>query len=215
MEQWGSQFEKRCSAITTGLESEKHTEFQEGLKQLGQVLGYRATRPRYAAATDCLWRGAFGNSREVITFEAKIEHVPSGQIDTHDLGQAHNQLTRAINEFQDQGYTIRGTIVTHLTSIAPVADASAGSIKILEKRAVLALWHRVRMLLSQYRERWSLNDIAARRVSAQAIRPRIPHTRWLIRALDTEGRFLREDSLCTEWVPNSAYNSTEDVSFLD
>ena len=135
----------------------------------------------------------------MITFEAKIEHVSSAQIEAHDVGQAHIQFSRAMNEFQNQGYTIRGTIVTHLTNIDSSAEASAGSIKVLEKVAVLALWNRVRMLLSQYRAGWSLNDITARRVSAQAIRPKIPHTRWLIRALDTDGRFLREDRLCAEW----------------
>ena len=205
----GNQFEKWCSAITAELGSENHAQFQEGLVQLGQVLGYRATRPRYPAATDCLWRGVFGNSREVITFEAKIENIPSGEIDTHDLGQAHIQFSRASSEFEDQGYTIRGTIVTHLAAIASIAEGSVGRIKILEKGAVLALWSRVRMLLSQYRTGWSLDDIAARRASAQALRPKVPQTKWLIRALDADGLFIGEDRLCAEWVLGSVASSDQ------
>src|SRR5205807_4149632 len=112
----------------------------------------------HLAATDCRWRGIFGNAREVITFEAKIEHTPSQQISASDVGQAHNQLARAEREFQSQGYTIRGTIVTHLTQLAPEAASSAGEIKIVEKSAVLELWNRVRMLLNLYRDHWSLDD---------------------------------------------------------
>jgi len=212
LERWGdrgNQFEKWCSTTLAKLEAENHSQFQEGLERLGQVLGYSTMRPRYPAATDCLWRGVFGNSREVITFEAKIEQVPSGQIDTHDVGQAHIQFSRAMNEYQYQGYTIRGTIVTHLTAVASIADASAGSIKVLEKAAVLALWNRVRTLLSQYRTGWSLDDIAARRASAQALRPKLPHTKWLIRALDADGRFIGEDHLCAEWALGSVPSSDQ------
>jgi hypothetical protein len=206
LEQWGTrgnQFERWCSAITANLESENHAQFQEGIEQLGQVLGYSAMRPRYRAATDCLWRGVFGNSREVITFEAKIEQASSGQIEIHDVGQALIQLSRATNEFQHQGFTIRGTIVTHLTTIDPSAEASAQGIKVIEKAAVLALWHRVRTLFSLYRSGWSLDDIAIRRAAALALRPKIPQTRWLIRTLDTGGRFLGESHLCAEWVSSS------------
>ena len=31
----------------------------------------------------------FGNARELLTFEAKIEHTPSGTITAADMGQAH------------------------------------------------------------------------------------------------------------------------------
>ena len=58
---------------------------------LGELIGYTATRPKYGAATDCRWRGAFGQAREIFTFEAKIEHTPTNKITATDLGQAHNQ----------------------------------------------------------------------------------------------------------------------------
>jgi hypothetical protein len=156
----GHQFDRWCTRITSILEAERHAQFQEGLEELGSILGYHANRPRYRAATDCCWRGTFGNSREVVTFEIKIEHLPSNQIEVHDVGQAHIQLTRALNEFNQQGYIVRGTILTHLTEIDPSAEVSAGGIKILGKEAILGLWNLVRGLLSLYRERWSLDDIA-------------------------------------------------------
>ncbi len=113
------------------------------------------TRPEYQGATDCRWRGTFGNMREIITFEAKIEQAPSQAITATDMGQAHNQLARAVREFQAQGYTMRGVIVTHLLSLAPGVASSAGGIKVIEKAAVLELWNKVRTLFSLYREQWS------------------------------------------------------------
>jgi hypothetical protein len=94
------------------------------------------------------------------------------------MGQAHIQLARAASEFQSQGYTIRGTIVTHLTSLGPGVASSAEGIKIVEKQAVLELWNKIRTQLLLYRDQWSLEDIAAREVSAQRIRSGIPEAGW-------------------------------------
>lgn len=195
----GNRFERWCEAVTANLQSESHAQYKEGLEQLGQTLGYHASRPRHGAATDCRWRGVFGNTREVITFEAKIEHNVSQQIVASYVGQAHNQLARAQSEYEAYGYTVRGTIVTHLTTIAPDAEASAGSIKVLQKAAIFDLWNRVRSLLSLYRDGWSLDDIPARSAAAQAIQARLPPTGWLIRALDTDERFITTEHLLAEW----------------
>lgn len=202
LENWGTsgnRFDRRCEGISANLQSESHTQYQEGLKKLGETIGYHASRPRHRAAADCQWRGVFGNNREVVTFEAKIEQSNSQQIVASDMGQAHNHLARAVREYEGQGYTVRGTIVTHLTAIAADAEASSGSIKVLEKQAILELWNRVRMLLSLYRDSWSLDDISARLIAARPIQARIPETGWLIRALDAEERFVSADTLLSEW----------------
>ncbi len=194
---WGDKFEQWCRKLTTQLESDSHNEYQEGLEKLGKLLGYQATRPKNSSAPDGLWRGVFGNAREVITFEAKIEHDASQPIAARDIGQAHNQRTRAESEFP--GYTIRETIVTHLTALTPDAESSAGSVKILEKGAILALWGRAKLLLSRYRDGWSLDNIAARQASVETIRARLPKTGWLIKALDASERFISADQLCADW----------------
>jgi len=195
----GNRFDRWCEAVTANLQSESHAQYKEGLEQLARTLGYHGARPRHGAATDCRWRGVFGNAREVITFEAKIEHNVSQQIVASYMGQAHNQLARAQSEYEAHGYTVRGTIVTHLTTIAPDAEASAGSIKVLEKAAIFELWNRIRSLLSLYRDGWSLDDIPARSAAAQAIQAGLPATGWLIRALDTDERFIRTEHLLAEW----------------
>jgi hypothetical protein len=141
----------------------------------------------------------FGNNKEVITFEAKIEQTRQTAIAPRDVGQAHNQLVRAQGEFGTQGYAVRGTIVTHLNSIEPAADASAGALRVIRKAAMVELWERVRLLLSLYRDRWSLDAMEARRAAAESIRPRLPQTGWLIRALDSPERFVGRERLLGEW----------------
>jgi hypothetical protein len=195
----GDRFQKWSDIITADLQSEIHDKYGEGLEKLGQALGYRASRPKYGAATDCRWRGVFGNVKEVITFEDKIEHGESQQIVAHDIGQALIQRTRADGEYGPKGYTVRGTIITHLTSVESSAEASAGDIKVLQKAAIFELWNRLKTLISLYRDNWSLDDIPARLSAAHTIQARLPATGWLIRALDTNGRFIDASHLLAEW----------------
>jgi hypothetical protein len=195
----GPRFDSLCVRITACLSSENHDEYCEGLEKLGNLLGYHADRPKYKTATDNRWRGTFGNSKELITFEAKIEHSAGTEITPSHLGQAHNQLNRAIVEFGQLGYSTRGTIITHLTAIDGAAKSSAGAIRIITKSAVLELWERVRVLLSKYRQGWSIDDIPARLSAANALLVKCPRTGWLQRALDADRLFLDGKHMLTDW----------------
>ena len=151
------------------LQSQKHNEFQEGLEKLGKLIGYDSYRPKHEAATDCLWRGVFGNQKLVLTIEAKIEDTDSGRIVPSDIGQVHNQMMRAKAEYEHFGYTVRGIIITHLSEILPEADSSAGDIRILNKESIFSLWQSIKAILIEYRSRWSLNDITIRKQAAEVI----------------------------------------------
>ena len=195
----GDRFDRYCNSIDAGLRSDSHAQFTEALEKFGLLLGYTAQRPRHQAATDCRWRGVFGNDKEVVTFEAKIEHTGQTAISAADVGQAHNQTARATTEFYPHGYVIRGTVVTHLPAIDPAADASAGPLRVIHRDVLLALWTRVRVLLSRYRDHWSLDDMNARVAAAERVRGQIPPTGWLVRALDHHDRFVTESQLIIEW----------------
>ncbi|MDP9315445.1 MAG: hypothetical protein M3R24_32055, partial [Chloroflexota bacterium] len=195
----GTKFDSWCAALSEKLQSDNHAKYQEGLEQLGNLLGYQASRPKYNSSTDCLWRGIFGNWREVITFEAKIEHKKSSQVDASDVGQAHNQVSRATAEYGGFGYTVRGILVTHLTAITPDAEAALGAIRMIPKEIVLQLWLHVKTLLSLYRDNWSLDDFPARSASAQQLMYRIPSAGWLVRVLDTTRRTVTAEELLAEW----------------
>ncbi|SFI42590.1 Rad3-related DNA helicase [Tindallia magadiensis] len=195
----GKKFKNWSDKIHSDLESNSHNEFQRGLLELGDLLGYCRTAPKHNASTDCRWRGVFGNSKEVITFEIKIEHEESNEISPYAIGQAHNQIHRALREFEEYGYTVRGTITTHLTKIHDSADSSAGNIKIITRSAILNLWNRVFVILKKYRDLWSLDNIEARKNAAIMITPLLPKDGWLLRSLDKEDRWISDEILLSEW----------------
>lgn len=160
---------------------------------------YATARPTYNTATDCRWRGVFGNVREVITFEAKIEHDGGKAISATDVGQAHNQYNRALEEYRDNGYVVRAAIVTHLTAISDDAKASVGPLRVAHKDTVLQLWQTVRAIMSIYRDKWSLYDIDARSRSAQLARAKLPAGGWLTRALSGDEQWVTMDVLLADW----------------
>src|SRR5205807_468665 len=98
LEQVGTKgrFEKFVKTVTDGLSSDKHQQYCEALETLGKLLGYHASRPKGKAVTDNRWRGTFGQTKEIITFEAKIEHEDDSAVTPTHMGQAHNQLNRAL-----------------------------------------------------------------------------------------------------------------------
>ena len=195
----GRKFQRFVDSLELRLKSKSHAEYQEGLENFGFLLGYQARRPKHDASTDCTWRGNFGNSREFFAFEAKIEHEPSNSITTAHLGQAHVQFSRAKEEYGTQGYSVRAMVVTHLNQLAPDAQSSVGPIKFLQKDVVLALWSRVRDIMTMYRSSWNVDDVQAKRDAAATIRSRLPKTGWLLRALDSEDPWLSKDNILKEW----------------
>ena len=136
---------------------------------------------------------------EAITFEAKIEHKDGNEITPYHIGQAHNQLNRALSELQALGYSVTGTLVTHLTLIDPSARSSAGTIRVLQKSAVCELWAHVEVLLRSYANGWSLDDLQARMTLAQALLPKCPSSGWLSRALQSDELFVNHEKLMKEW----------------
>ena len=196
----GNKFELFCKRLTESLVSEKHDEFCEGLEKLGTILGYHGARPRYQAAPDNRWRGTFGNLKEIFTFEAKIEHSDGNEITPTHMGQAHNQLNRALAEFGSMGYIIRGTVVTHLEEVDSSAQSSAGPIRIIRKTAIQSLWNKIRVLLSVYRDEWSADDVAARFKAAAAVRAQCPKTGWFVRVIDRDLLVITDENLLSEWL---------------
>jgi len=195
----GGKFDKFLERIENALSSGNHGVYQEGLETLGNLLGYRARRPRHAGAADCVWKGEFGNIRELVTWEAKIEHQPAISINHSDVGRAVAQYNRAKSEYGGRGYVIRSWIVTHLGDIAPEARSALGTVRLVSKDAVLALWRRVRNDIASYRSRWSIDDIGARRSCAAEIRGKVPRTGWLGRVVDEAEEWIDSGNLLRGW----------------
>jgi hypothetical protein len=100
--------------------------------------------------------------------------------------------------YGSKGYQVRSSIVRHLINIAPEARSSLGSIRIVEKAAIQALWQHVRLLLSKYRDNCSLDNLGAKVTTAQTMRPSLPRAAWFSRALDTDQSYIGADQLLAE-----------------
>ena len=194
----GSKFQRFTNAIDAKLNSKTHADYQDGLERMGKILGYQARRPKYNASTDCEWRGNFGDTRELFVFEVKIDHHPSNMITYSDVCQASGQYNRARAEF-GTGYAVRALVVTHLTAVAPDAMSSLGNVRMVSKGSILELWRRIRQCMSSYRENWSIDDVRARRKCATEIRPKLPRTGWILRAVDQDDEWISEMKLLKEW----------------
>lgn len=195
----GPRLDRWRTRLAADLASHSHDRWVQGFARIGQLMGYSTVSPRYGAATDCRWRGVFGNAREAFTFEAKIEHGDATEISAHAVGQAHNQRARAFEELGPAGYTVRGLIVTHLERLAPDAAASLGDIVVLRRAAVTALHERIRELLTAYAASWSLESPQARVAAGEALALQLPDTGWLVAAIDAADRFLEDGGLLAGW----------------
>ncbi|HEV7482493.1 MAG TPA: helicase C-terminal domain-containing protein [Solirubrobacterales bacterium] len=195
----GSKLDRWRQRLADQLSSGSHNEYAAGLGAIGGLLGYSAVFPKYGAATDCRWRGVFGNAREAITFECKIEHKPGSEIDARAVGQAHNQRARAVTELEKSGYAVRGLIVTHLDRLAADAAPGLGEIVVMSAEAVAALRSRLDQLLASLASGWSLEDPQARVAAGEELASRLPDTGWLIDAIDNADRFLNAESLLADW----------------
>ncbi len=195
----GTRFQNWCNQLSQNLSSDSHNMFCLGVEQLGSLLGYHTTRPRRQAATDCRWKGTFGRTKEVLVIEAKIEDKEPASIVSSDVGQVHNQIQRATVEYESLGYTVKGILVTHITEITPDAESSLGSIRIISKESLIQLWEIIKQLLIEYRNEWSVDDIAMRRNASNTIRGKLPRHGWLTRVLETDEHTITPEVLLSEW----------------
>ena len=195
----GIRFEQYCNRITEQLTSESHNIFQVGLETVGTLLGYTAWRPQGSGAADCIWKGNFGSYREVVTYEAKVEHSPSNEIILSDIGQAHSQKARADGEYETSGYVVRGAIVTHLEDLGQDVEGAMADLRVIPKKAVYDLWLKIRAALVDYRTQWSPDDSHRKLQAAQSIKARFPQTGWLVRALNQDRLFVTSELLLNEW----------------
>ena len=195
----GNRFERYCNWIAEQLQSDSHSVYLEGLERVGKLLGYSASRPENPGAPDGVWRGKFGSFGEVVTYEAKIEDSPSNEIVLSDLGQSHNQKTKADSDYGSRGFVVRGAIVTHLTELGAGVEDSLGDLRIVSKEAICDLWVKVRAALIIYRDMWLPNNLVANLQAAQSIKSRVPETGWLTRALSHGSAFVTSEDLLKEW----------------
>ena len=126
---WGSvgrKFEQSINQISQNLESTEYKTFHQGLKGLGEMLGFYAELPEGSACPDCIW--SIGTNTYVV-HEAKSEHTPGDPIGVNDVRQAqsHENWFHA-NRTSAKSSKILYLLETPRTTIASEAIAHAKSL---------------------------------------------------------------------------------------
>ena len=122
----GGRFERQLSQIGENLQSTRHKVFHQGLKGLGEMLGFQTELPQGNAVPDCIW--SIENLIHVV-HEAKSEHTPEDPIGVNDIRQAqsHDNWVRSNRTYEDNS-KILCLIESPRTTVAPEAFAHAGSL---------------------------------------------------------------------------------------
>lgn len=192
-----TRFERFRARVNDKLSSGTHAEFQEGLEDLGRLLGFDAVRPRGTGATDTRWGWSEGGQRQLLVWEAKIDHAEHNALSISDVDQANGQLTAARSEHGPRGAICRGAIVSHLEPDAAAAGR-LGDITLVPRGAVVALWERIAAVHARYLDSWHPDDASARRQAIADVEGVLPPDRWLTRALDTHAT-AGEAELLADW----------------
>lgn len=134
---YGSNMNKQAEMLTARLESESHTEWEEGLKQLGNLLGFEAIHPGGTNDPDSVW---IADDTLAFAWEAKIEENPDGQVGATVATQTggHAQWVRH-NKLVAETADIPTFLVSDRTTVAEGTDVHAGDTSILSLNAIRQL----------------------------------------------------------------------------
>jgi hypothetical protein len=130
----GLGFERKLTEIEKQLAQDDATQFELGLRELGDVLGFEAERPRGTAAPDGAWRNG---DRLWLLFEAKTEERPENQVSVTDARQAasHHDWVKAQLGWEEPERTLT-TLVAYKTFVDPAAAAVARDVTLVDPAVI-------------------------------------------------------------------------------
>lgn len=85
----GKKFEDEMTKLLSLINSDKHDDFQNGLKSLGIMLGFNSTMPKGLATPDCVWSIT---DQLHIAHEVKTEHSENDPIGVKDIRQTEGHI---------------------------------------------------------------------------------------------------------------------------
>ena len=156
----GRRFEQQIRQIAENLQSTEHKAFHQGIKGLGDMLGFYAELPEGDAAPDCIW--SIGNKVYVV-HEAKSEHTPGDPIGVNDIRQAqsHGNWVRA-NRTCETNTKILCLIDSPRTTVAPEAIAHAESLHHVTPGQLKGIFDEIAATLRRVRSK--LTDLSDEKV---------------------------------------------------
>lgn len=149
----GNRFEHAVSKVIMDIKATKHNQFHQGLKSLGEMLGFRSELPNTDGAPDCIWSI---NNYLYIVHEAKSEHTPSDPIGINDIRQAqsHEDWIRG-NRTCEKSTTILSLIISPRTVVASEALPFAKSLCHFTPDQLETLCNKITSTFRRIRSSWS------------------------------------------------------------
>ncbi len=152
----GRQFEFSINQISQNLHSTEYKAFHQGLKGLGEILGFYAELPDSDAAPDCIW--SIGTSLYIV-HEAKSEHTSSDPIGVKDIRQAqgHDKWLHAYRKF-GKDTKILCLLDSPRITISPEAIPHAESLFHVTPQQLIVLFDEIAGVLRRVRSK--LTDLS-------------------------------------------------------
>lgn len=130
----GLGFEHKLGEIEKQLAQDNATQFELGLRELGELLGFEAERPTGTAAPDGAWRDG---QRVWLVFEAKTEERPENQVSVSEARQAasHYDWVKAQLGWDEPERSL-SVLLSYKTTIDPAAAAVAREVMLIDPAVV-------------------------------------------------------------------------------
>jgi hypothetical protein len=143
----GRGFERKLKVIEKQLAGDDATQFELGLRELGEVLGFVAERPSGTAAPDGAWRDG---ERLWILFEAKTEERPENPVSVSEARQAgsHYDWVKGQLAWAEPEQAL-SVLISYKTFVDPAAAAIARGVVLVDPDVMRAIAARA---LAVYRE---------------------------------------------------------------
>ena len=130
----GGRFDAHLSATAANLAVDTASGFEQGLRELGELLGFEAVRPSGQADPDSAWRAG---DECWILFEAKTEERSDTPLSADTVRQASTHERWVANELQwDPPAQILTIVVTHKELVHSAAAPIAGDVRMISPEAL-------------------------------------------------------------------------------
>lgn len=143
----GLGFEHKLVEIERQLGQDEATQFELGLRELGELLGFEAERPAGTAAADGAWRDG---ERLWLLFEAKTEERPENQVSVSEARQAASHYDWVKRQLAwEQPERSLSALVSYKTTVDPAAAAVAREVTLVDPAVIFEIASRA---VAVYRE---------------------------------------------------------------
>lgn len=146
----GPKFDNKISEVEHLLMSRNAKDFDRGLVELGNMLGFTSWRPEGKAAPDCVWQLGY---KLLFVLEGKSDETPEAGISVQNCRQAsgHINWVEAESDLRDieDKYSI---LVTPKSTIDKEAISHADDVYFLAISEVHRLFEKIKCVLTESRE---------------------------------------------------------------